>query len=1104
MKRINIFVFVFIASLFMSNSVFAQKKGNIWQVRKTKDGKTVVINTAADKLSYWMKLAKQGVVPYNKDIKVADGKYLGSTIKSSIASFDDSPDITTHDGDDHTQSEVSVFVNPNNNLHVFNSNNSTQWSGGSVGSLYGTSGLYSDDGGESWYGTEESTGGDNSGDPAAAIDLNGRMFSGFIHSNGGQGVAYSDDNGTTWTSVLVASPAGGFGSLLDKNHMIVDNSPTSSYAGNVYTAWTDFGGAVSESEICLSYSDDGGETYSTPVDISSDVNAGSHCQGVNIQTGPNGEVYAVWTIYDDWASYGYEEAMGINVSYDGGATWEGAHRIIENIHGIRDAQPTAHRVNSFPSMAVNQQTGEIFVVWANYGVPGTNTGTNASVYMIKSADEGETWSTPIRVNQNDFDEGEASYLPWMSCDPSTGTLSVIFYDTRNTTGNDVETWVAVSMDEGETWEDFRVGDVSFTTQAIPGLAADYMGDYLGIASLDAMVYPVWSDNRDGIFKSYTSPFSVNMRARVENLDAEITDTQIGQVDLTWEYSDEKAMEHFIIYKDNEEIGTTTDLFYTDYLPDFGTYKYSVSVMHEDGESSKVHDNVLWGAPIIYSNPDALSKTLAQNQLAIEHLTITNNGQLDLTYNLITEITSKYGNLIYCDATGGGDEYISGVVIGSINNTGTGEDDYTDYTSLSTDVSGGDTYDITITNGNSYSSDDIGIWVDWNQDGDFDDDNENIVCEADCGGEGTFSFTVPTEASAGSTTMRIRLKYSGTDCGSPCGSTTYGEVEDYTLNVNNWLEFSSTEGTVAPGATEIIEVTFSSYELEVGTYNANLTIESNDAENSEISVPVSLEVTGDFAVSPIAAPQNICSGSQTQLFANAGGGTGSYTYSWSSDIGSFTSDEENPYVNPEQTTTYTVEVNDGESTLTGSVIVNIFEDIEQASKPYGDDFVGNYEVNAYITNELPNATTYEWQLSPSDAGVIASSTTEATVNWNNNFVGTATISVRGLNDCTEGDWSNELVVEVSEVASVKENNNISLEVYPNPSTGKFILSYYSDLEDFINIQVFDMSGKVVYSELNKYAVANNSMFIDLTGMPSGIYVINVSGEFVNENIKVIID
>ncbi len=156
-----------------------------------------------------------------------------------------------------------------------------------------------------------------------------------------------------------------------------------------------------------------------------------------------------------------------------------------------------------------------------------------------------------------------------------------------------------------------------------------------------------------------------------------------------------------------------------------------------------------------------------------------------THGNDTEIKSAYiavSPVSYCAASGGGDEYISGFQLNTINNTGTTADGYHDYTSLSTDLELLGNYSLTVTNGNTYVDDDLGVWADWNQDGDFDDSGENIVCEVDDDGQGTYSIDVPATASLGSTTIRARIKYTGSDCGSACGTTTYGEVEDYTINI----------------------------------------------------------------------------------------------------------------------------------------------------------------------------------------------------------------------------------------------------------------------------------------------------------------------------------
>ena len=69
-----------------------------------------------------------------------------------------------------------------------------------------------------------------------------------------------------------------------------------------------------------------------------------------------------------------------------------------------------------------------------------------------------------------------------------------------------------SIDAGNTWQDFRVSDVSFTPTPISGLASSYMGDYLGITSKGGRVYPCWTDTRNGLFMTYVSPFVIGLNA----------------------------------------------------------------------------------------------------------------------------------------------------------------------------------------------------------------------------------------------------------------------------------------------------------------------------------------------------------------------------------------------------------------------------------------------------------------------------------------------------------------------------------------------------------------------------------------------------------------
>jgi PKD repeat protein len=129
-----------------------------------------------------------------------------------------------------------------------------------------------------------------------------------------------------------------------------------------------------------------------------------------------------------------------------------------------------------------------------------------------------------------------------------------------------------------------------------------------------------------------------------------------------------------------------------------------------------------------------------------------------------------------------DEYVSQVQIGSINNSSTC-DYYHDYTALSTNVTIGVGSAITVTNGYGYSDDECGIWVDWNHNNLFTDADESIAVSGNPGvGPYTATITPPTGALVGAARMRVRIIYAYSETLDPCGTSSYGEVEDYSLNV----------------------------------------------------------------------------------------------------------------------------------------------------------------------------------------------------------------------------------------------------------------------------------------------------------------------------------
>jgi PKD repeat protein len=153
----------------------------------------------------------------------------------------------------------------------------------------------------------------------------------------------------------------------------------------------------------------------------------------------------------------------------------------------------------------------------------------------------------------------------------------------------------------------------------------------------------------------------------------------------------------------------------------------------------------------------------------------------------TETKTAYINvtdtpITYCTASGTNQNYewIAGVNVGGIDNS-SGASGYTDYTSISANMTRGNSVSVSLTPGFASGSytEYWKIWIDYNKDGDFDDAGEEVYSGS---GSSTVSgsFTVSGSASTGSTRMRVIMKYSS--AATSCGTFTYGEVEDYTVNI----------------------------------------------------------------------------------------------------------------------------------------------------------------------------------------------------------------------------------------------------------------------------------------------------------------------------------
>ncbi|HRH38409.1 MAG TPA: GEVED domain-containing protein, partial [Flavobacteriales bacterium] len=145
---------------------------------------------------------------------------------------------------------------------------------------------------------------------------------------------------------------------------------------------------------------------------------------------------------------------------------------------------------------------------------------------------------------------------------------------------------------------------------------------------------------------------------------------------------------------------------------------------------------------------------------------------------------------YCDAGAVSLQFekISNVTFSDINNNSSSNAGYEDFISVVGSVVGGVSYPISVTIAAGYATDQVLAWVDWDHNSVF-DAGEIVFSSAPGIGPHTGNVTVPLTAIAGPTTMRVRLHdtYVGTDYqntpnATPCDTSTFGQVEDYTVDL----------------------------------------------------------------------------------------------------------------------------------------------------------------------------------------------------------------------------------------------------------------------------------------------------------------------------------
>lgn len=349
---------------------------------------------------------------------------------------------------------------------------------------------YSHDGGLTWQNDTLKSSFGVYGDPVIVSDFLGNFY--YFHLSNPYGEASwtshkldrivcqkSTDGGVSWSD-------GSFSGFhhpkdQDKQWGVADPSDHT-----IYLTWTQFDAysskdAKDKSNILFAQSQDQGASWSESVVINQKpgdcLDGDQTTEGAVPAVGPEGEVYVAWS---------FDNKVYFDRSLDHGATWMDKDKVLAKQPGGWDFLiPEIGRANGLPitscDVSPGPHRGTIYVNWSDQ----RNGEDDTDVWLSKSTDGGESWSDPLKVN--DDESGKHQFFNWMAVDPVTGYIYVVFYDRRNYEDAQTDVYLAWSQDGGESFTNELISESPFLPNP-----NQFFGDYNNISAYDGVVRPIWT------------------------------------------------------------------------------------------------------------------------------------------------------------------------------------------------------------------------------------------------------------------------------------------------------------------------------------------------------------------------------------------------------------------------------------------------------------------------------------------------------------------------------------------------------------------------------------------------------------------------------------
>jgi hypothetical protein len=252
--------------------------------------------------------------------------------------------------------------------------------------------------------------------------------------------------------------------------------------------------------------------------------------------------------------------------------------------------------------------------------------------------------------------------------------------------------------------------------------------------------------------------------------------------------------------------------------------------------------------------------------------------------------------------------------------------------------------------------------------------------------------------------------------------------------------------------------------------------------------------GPLSANPGANPAEVCYGTETQLFALPGGGSGLYTYSWTSTPSGFTSTLQNPLVTPFVSTDYFLSINDGFNTAFGSTHVTV-DPLPVIHLGPADTIVCVYDT---VKLDAGNpGSVYFWSNGSTSRAITVSSSGigyEVQAYW---------VGVTNPNQCMDTAFIKVYFTYGACLGVNDQAEENRFSIYPNPAEGSVNFIIFTPHTP-VNIDFYTVYGvKVLSAQVSGTTGGRVEQIVNVSALSRGMYIVKITGPRFQGSAKLVI-